>query len=119
MSLLLWDVRTAMEEESRKTLEGILNNPKNKKKDSYYILRTSNFTGNHSSVINTKYMLLDKKPPKMLGTVLWHVDNRNGKLKQEWMLPFDYRNTHDLVDIDNVDGSVMDSSQSLGLAISG
>lgn len=108
-----------MEEESRKTLEGILDNPKNKKKDSYYILRTSNFRGNESSVINTKYMLLDKKPPKMIGSVVWHVDNRKGVLKQLWMLPFDYKNIHDLVDTDSCDGNVFDSSQSIGAAISG
>jgi len=84
---LLWDVRTALEENEAKMLESIIS--KNKSKKSYYILKHSNWTGNGYDTIKSTYMLRSTKPPKMLGTVLWLVDNDKGSLQRIWELPLD------------------------------
>jgi len=40
-------------------------------------------------LINTKLILMSRRPPKMLGTMCYHVDNTRGKLIRLWGLPFD------------------------------
>lgn len=83
--MLLWDVRQALEEGEAKKVEEIIS--KNKAKKSYYILKHSNWQG--MDVLKSTYMLYSHKPPKMLGTVLWLVDNVKGSLTRVWELPLD------------------------------
>ncbi len=84
---LLWDVRSALEEGEAKMLEGIIE--KNKSKTSYYIFKHSNWTGHGMDTMKSTYMLMSKKPMKMLGTILWLVDNVKGSLTKLWELPLD------------------------------
>ena len=84
---LLWDVRSALEENEAKQLEGIIE--KNKSKQSYYVFKHTNWTGNGMDTLKSTYMLMSKKPPKMLGTILWLVDNVKGSLTKIWELPLD------------------------------
>lgn len=85
--MLLWDVRTALEEQESRTIQDILT--KNRSKESYYILVHANWTGNGMDVLKTKYLIMDKKPPRMLGTKLYLVNNIRGTLEQLWELPLD------------------------------
>ncbi len=93
---LLWDVRSALEQDEARKLQEIIDTPKNAKKKSYYILKHSNWTGNGRDVLKSTYMLMSRKPPKMLGTVLWLVDNVKGTIDRIWELPLDidYVGTH-------------------------
>lgn len=83
----LWEIREQMEANEAVQLENIVNS--NFKKDSYYIFKHSNWDGNFSNVMKSVYMLRSTKPPKMLGSVLWYVDNKEGSISRIWELPFD------------------------------
>lgn len=87
MVKLLWDVRSALEQGEAEQLQRILD--KNRSKDSYYIFKHSNWTNHDCNEMKSTYMLMSRKPPKMLGTVLWLVDNTKGTITKEWELPFD------------------------------
>jgi len=112
---LLWDVRTALEEAEAKKLEEIING--NTSKKSYYIFKASNWTGNDSNVLKDTYMLMSRKPPKMLGTVLWLVDNVKGSLSRIWDLPMDLNVDPTLLDSNNEQAHVADSAQGVEGAI--
>lgn len=86
---LVWDVRSALEENEAAMLRSIMERPKQKAATSYYIFKHSNWTGNGMEAIKSTYMLMSKKPPKMLGTCLWLVDNKKGTISKEWELPLD------------------------------
>ena len=43
-----------------------------------------------TGIVRTKLILLDKKPPKMLGTLCYFVNNRIGKAEKIWALPLDH-----------------------------
>jgi len=78
-----------MEATEAAQLENIINT--NGKKRSYYVFKSSNWRGNDSNIMKSTYMLMSRKPPKMLGTVLWLVDNVRGTLTRVWDLPFDIK----------------------------
>ena len=113
--MLLWDVRTAMEEKEARTIQGILD--KNKSKNSYYIMVHPNWTGPDMEVMKTTYMLLDKKPPEMLGTKLYLVDNKKGTVTKEWELPLDVLVPTECLDVHNTIESVHNSAKSVAPVI--
>lgn len=85
----LGTARNELVYEHRRQIEKIIN--KNKKKDNYYILvHTMNnpFTRN----IHDKYILTSMMPERILGTILYYVDNKKGLLKRIWCLPLDRTN---------------------------
>lgn len=108
---LLWDVRSAMEEKESRTIQGIIEKHKNKK--SYYIFIHANWTDHAMSRMKTTYMLRSTKPPKMLGTKLYYVDNDKGALSKEWELPMDLIVPMDLLDMSKSSEGVMDSVKSI------
>ena len=79
------DLRTELARDLRQQLEKVIN--KNKRKSRYYILATAHQI--ERGVVETKLVLTRQKPPKMLGTICWHVDNRKGYLQRLWVLPWD------------------------------
>lgn len=112
---LLWDVRSEMEKNEAQMLESIIS--KNKLKSSYYIFKHSNWTNHDMNVMKSTYMLRSDKPPQMLGTVLWHVDNKKGTLKRVWDLPLDVMVDSDLLDPDNSLEHVVESAKQVAPAI--
>jgi len=62
---------------------------KNKhRREPYYILVTAAWFANGEQlrmVVSPRA----KKPPKMLNTMCWRVDNKTGELKEVWVLPPD------------------------------
>lgn len=111
MVVELGAVRREMEINEAKKLEEIINT--NLKKKSYYIFKNSNWRGNDSFEMKSVYMLMSRKPPKMLGTVLWLVDNVKGSLSKIWDLPMDVAVDPNLFDRDAAQKSVHDSMAGL------
>jgi len=105
MKLLLGDIRNELHNDLLRNIERIIEQRQDK--PSYWILvyqNRENLSGQETKgqerpgwtqyiegtdLINTKIILLSQKPPKMVGTMCWHVDNRRGKLVREWILPLD------------------------------
>lgn len=58
------------------------------RREPYYILVTGDWYAN-----NTQFRLVfsprDTRPPVMLNTMLWKVDNKSGRIKEIWVLPKD------------------------------
>ncbi len=50
--------------------------------------------------IKTTLMRLTQCPPKMIGTLCYHVDNRAGKVERIWVLPQDIPRHPGLISID-------------------
>lgn len=88
MAQLLGETARAMEEGEARHLEMIINKEEFKKKDSYYILKTSQLDGN---VIRTRYTMRSKRPVlPIVKSKLWLVDNRQGHIDLIWDLPAQY-----------------------------
>lgn len=79
------DLAYALEETCRKRLTEIIE--LKKKKARYFILIVFNLLP--TGVLNWKFILSDRKPPHMLGTICYRVDNIKGELFREWVLPKD------------------------------
>jgi len=67
-----------------------------KKEESYWLLV---FATDVSGDISTKILRLSKCPPKMLGTICYHVDNKKSQLKRLWVLPLDIPRDPDVIDL--------------------
>lgn len=113
--MLLWDVREAMEANEAKMLEGIIE--KNKSKKSYYIFKHSNWTGHGMDTMKSTYMLRSSMPPRMLGTVLWKVDNEKGSIHRIWDLPLDVMVPGEYLDPHNSNELVHASAQTISGSI--
>lgn len=112
---LLWDVRTAMEEKEARTIEKIINSNLNKK--SYYIFVHANWINHDCEVMKTTYMLMSRRPPKMLGTKLYIVNNQSGKIKKLWELPMDVLVPGECLDMQSNNTGVLDSVKSIAPVI--
>jgi len=115
MTELLWDVRSALEQGEADMLNGILS--KNKNKTSYYILKHSNWTNHDCNMMKSTYMLRSTIPPKMLGTVLWLVDNSKGTIEKLWELPLDVECAREFLDPHNPQEIVANSASNIKGAI--
>lgn len=113
--MLLWDVREAMEANEAKVLEGIIE--KHKSKKSYYIFKHSNWTGLGMETMKSTYMLRSTMPPKMLGTVLWMVDNEKGTINRIWDLPLDILVPGEYLDQHSSNELVVESAKSISNSI--
>ncbi len=57
---------------------------------NYYILVASQVNNMNSDQIDNKLILLSEKPKvPLIGTILYHVDNKYGELTRIWVLPRD------------------------------
>ncbi len=115
MADLLWDVRSAMEQGEADMLQSIID--KNRSKESYYIFKHSNWTNHDCNVMKSSYLLFSQKPPKMLGTVLWKVDNKKGTLERIWELPLDVHCHREFLDPNNPQEAVHNSAKDIAGAI--
>jgi hypothetical protein len=95
--LLTGDIREAMAQELRDSLERIIN--ENQDKPDYYILMTARWVG--ATQLKTTFILLSKTKflglqslfengnPRLLSTMCWQVRNDEGQLIRKWSLPWD------------------------------
>ena len=61
-----------------------------KDKPNYYVLVVSHSDHYNADIIRTKLILLKEKPAQpMVGTMLYYVDNRQGRLERIYVLPRD------------------------------
>lgn len=116
MVIELGEVRQGLEDNEAKVLESIIET--NSQKDSYFILKHSNWEGMYSNVLRTRYSLRSRKPKiPIIGTKLWLVDNREGTLTLEWDLPMDIIGIEPFVDQDNIVKNNFNSANQYGFAI--
>lgn len=85
--MLLWDVRENMEQNHLDKMESIKQKYQNK--ESYYVLVHVNWADPSMTVLKNTYLLMDKMPPKMLGTMLYYINNKKGLEELKWALPMD------------------------------
>lgn len=103
--MLLWDARENLEKNHLKKMEEIKS--KYKSKDNYYIHVCVNWTNPDMVALKNTYLIRDKKPPKMLGSMLYYIDNRKGIERLEWALPMDVLVDDSLLDLSTAKESVM------------
>lgn len=84
--ILIGDLRKEISLEIQRSIVKTLDIYKHK--ESYYLLVWAGIDI-ETGIIRSKLILLDKKPPKMLGTLLAYVDNRKGLFEWVWKLPLD------------------------------
>jgi len=92
--IALGDLSLDATRHSKKIIESILNRNQ-KLREVYYILMAMQaphegqllFVPDDKPKVLFKTML--KRPPKMLSTACWRVDNKAGKLELLWCLPLD------------------------------
>ncbi len=88
----LGELRNQFSRDLGDRLEKVINDHQHK--DNFFILITSKEnvvmsaqTG--KTVIETKFILLDQIPGKMLASICLYVNNRQGRLEVLWALPLD------------------------------
>lgn len=104
--MLLWDARENLEKNHLKKMDQIKEKYKNK--ENYYIHVCVNWTNNNMDCLKNTYLIRDKKPPKMLGSMLYYIDNKKGIEKLEWALPMDVAIPDSLINPDSVNPNIID-----------
>jgi len=84
--ILLGEIRGEIAKEIQRSILKTVDKYKNK--ESYFMLVWAGIDI-ETNIVRTKIILLDKRLPKMLGTLLYFVDNRIGKIERVWALPLD------------------------------
>ncbi len=82
-----FEVEFALEEEHRRQLEAILTSPEMSRLPFYYIFATSRC--DHQNIIRTRFVTTKAKPPKLLNSICYKVDNVRGEIRVEWVAPYD------------------------------
>jgi len=98
LKILLGDLRPELAKDLQRRIVEVIDRYKNK--ESYFLLVWAGIEI-ETGIIRSKLILLSEKPPKMLGTMLYFVDNKAGKLERIWALPLDipiYEPSEDLVE---------------------
>lgn len=88
-SLLMGDVRQQMASDLMKSLEEVVNRKADYREPYYILIATHKDPGKKGDVIKEKILLLSEKPGKLLGTILFRIDNVRGDATIEWILPLD------------------------------
>ena len=88
MSIEIGELRQQLSSDLRDALDEAINQYA-KKYDWYYILVRSYWDTQFSNVMHTKLMILRKKPPAFIGTLLFLVDNKKSTVTQMHALPND------------------------------
>lgn len=125
--LVIGDLRAELEKDLKRSLEKVIN--QNVKKNIYWILvfskmekldglkatrepREGETLINATTIITTKLVLLSRRPPRMLGTTCYYVDNRAGRLTRLWTLPLDYPRLDEQVS-ENAVWEIFESAQGM------
>jgi len=76
-----------MTEEFEKGFEACI--AKNKhRREPYFILFTADWYSNDAQ-LRTTFTPFGARPPKMLNTMCWRIDNKTGEARELWVLPKD------------------------------
>lgn len=106
----LRDAAYAMEESLRQIVEYIVNQKGHLAK--YYILIHAKTYD--TDTIFSKVIILHCRPPKLLGTVCYEIDNRQGTQRRLWVLPLDWPAPLELLDLDKqAPESILRSAQGM------
>lgn len=81
------ETREEMTKGLMKKIEHVINTTK---MDNYYITVHAKPFPNNPFVIKQRLIITKQRPPEMLSCMLFHVDNKEGKLTLEWALPGDW-----------------------------
>lgn len=111
MIIEIGEMRNQLALDLQRDLERVIN--KNKKDSSYFLLVYANMVDND---ICTKIMKLHTRPPKMLGTMLYRVDNDKGQLRRLWCLPLDLPRSPEYISIEEGLEEVMKSAEGVAIA---
>lgn len=84
--ILLGDLREEIAKEIQRSILDVVD--QYKYKESFYLLVWAGIDI-ETGIINTRLIILDRKPPKMLGTLLYYVDNKKEIIERIWALPLD------------------------------
>jgi len=87
-TLLMGDARQMMGKEVLKNIADTVERYQYKK-EKYYILITSRIDVMNPKQIRTKIVLHSYRPPELLGSICFFVDNIKGKIDRLWVLPLD------------------------------
>ena len=83
----LGETRQAMTRGVMTRLEKIINEVD---RDEFYVLVHAKPFPNNPKIIKMKYLIMSQRPSMMLSCMLFHIDNKKGKLFLEWSLPGDW-----------------------------
>lgn len=81
------EILPSMTEEFKKGFEKCIEENKHRR-EPYFILATADWYANNTQ-LRLNISPRDTKPPVMLNTMLWKVDNKNGSVEEIWVLPKD------------------------------
>jgi len=106
--LNIGDARRLLAIDLRHNIEKIIN--KRQKKANYHILVFAEHT---PQGVTTKLLILPGTTPipKMLGTILYYVDNRGGRLIKKWVLPLDLPRTDQYVSFEEGVKEIADAAK--------
>jgi hypothetical protein len=93
VGLVIGDVRSELQRAVINQLERVVDGNQDRY-EQYYILVHANadpvLAMKHGRrAFRTKIMILKERPPKMLGCMLFFVDNKKSDVQLEWVLPLD------------------------------
>ncbi len=86
-TLLMGDARRMMGREVMDRIRKVVD--ENQRKNSYYLLVASRQDPMDERRIRTTILMSNAMPPKMLGTMCFHIDNKKGRARRLWILPLD------------------------------
>lgn len=81
----LRDAAYAMEESLRQIVEYVINGKRHLPK-FYILIHAKTYD---TDTIFSKVVILHQRPPKLLGTVCYAIDNQAGTQRRLWVLPLD------------------------------
>ncbi|RJP77993.1 MAG: hypothetical protein C4524_07345 [Candidatus Zixiibacteriota bacterium] len=105
----LRDAAYAMEESLRQIVEYIVNRKQHLSR--YYILIHAKTYD--TDTIFSKVVILSTRPPKLLGTVCYEIDNRAGTQKRLWVLPLDIPVDVSLLSEQSVPEAILKSAEGM------
>jgi len=114
MILEIGELRQQLTKDLGETLEKVID--AKQELHSYHILIYANFDPLAPSTIRTKIVTTISKPPMLLGTMCFHVDNKKGTITPLWVLPLDIP-LEGIIDTNEVSELVYKSAEKVKHAI--
>jgi hypothetical protein len=102
----LRDAAYAMEESLRQIVAYIVDRKPHLSR--YYLLIHAKTYD--TDTIFSKVVILHRRPPKLLGTVCYEIDNRAGTLRRLWVLPLDFPVLQELLTDQTVPQAIIQSA---------